>query len=200
MREEYTMKIISIEGAIGVGKSTVLQLLMHLFPVFLEPIDEWRVPLEKFYATEEKNDASIQLQYKIIETLQMRHESMKSCKKPIVLMERSLLSSLEVFTKNNSSAFPHPEWEKVESLTRKLISEYEQNDVHYIALNAAFDTILHRSIARGGPEIDANKNYLRSIYDNSIIFENKCNYIIRCDNKSPADIVNEIVKYIHEIK
>ena len=173
---------------------------MHLFPVFLEPIDEWRESLEKFYATGEKNVGSIELQYKIIESLQMRHESMKSCKKSIVLMERSLLSSLEVFTKNNSSAFPHPEWEKVESLTRKLISEYEQNDVHYIALNAAFDTILHRSIARGGPEIDANKNYLRSIYDNSIIFENKCNYIIRCENKSPADIVNEIVKYIHEIK
>ena len=191
---------ISIEGAIGVGKSTVLQLLMHLFPFFLEPIDEWRVPLEKFYATGQKNVGSIELQYKIIDSLQRRHESMKSCKKPIVLMERSLLSSLEVFTKNNSSAYPHPEWEKVESLTRKLISEYEQNDVHYIALNAAFDTILHRSIARGGPEIDANKNYLRSIYDNSIIFENKCNYIIRCENKSPADIVNEIVKYIHEIK
>ena len=176
------MKIISIVGAIGVGKSTVMQLLMHLFPVFLEPIDEWRESLEKFYATEEKTAASIELQYKIIETLQMRHESMKLCKNAIVLMERSLLSSLEVFIKNNSSAFPHPEWEKVKSLTCKLISEYEQNDVHYIALNA-----------------NANKNYLRSIYDNSIMFENKCNYIIRCEKKSPADIVNEIVKYIHEI-
>ena len=160
-------------------------------------IRDRRESLEKFYATEEKTAASIELQYKIIETLQMRHESMKSCKNSIVLMERSLLSSLEVFTKHNSSAFHHPEWEKVKSLTCKLISEYEQNDVHYIALNAAFDTILHRSIARGGPEKDANKNYLRSIYDNSIIFENKCNYIIRCENKSPADIVNEIVKYIH---
>ena len=99
------MKIISIEGAIGVEKSTVLQLLMSLFPVFLEPIDEWRESLEKFYATGEKN-GSIELQYKIIESLQMRHESMKSCKKSIVLMERSLLSSLEVFTKYNSSAFP----------------------------------------------------------------------------------------------
>ena len=88
----------------------------------------------------------------------------------------------------------------MESLTRKLISEYEQNDVYYIALNAAFDTILHRAIARGGPEIVAKKHYLRSIYDNSIIFEDKCNYIIRCENKSPADIVNEIIKYIHEIQ
>ena len=130
----------------------------------------------------------------------MRHESMKSCKNSIVLMERSLLSSLEVFTKNNSSAFPHPEWKKAESLTRKLMSEYEQNDVYYIALNANFDTILHRAIARGRPEIVANKNYLRAIYDNSIIFEDKCNYIIRCENKSPADIVNEIIKCIHEIK
>ena len=74
------MKIISIEGAIGVGKSTVLQLLMSLFPVFLEPIDEWKESLEKFYATGEKNVGFIELQYKIIESLQMRHESMKSCK------------------------------------------------------------------------------------------------------------------------
>ena len=74
------MKIISIEGAIGVGKSTVLQLLMSLFPVFLEPIDEWRELLEKFYATGEKNIGSIELQYKIIETLQLRNESMKLCK------------------------------------------------------------------------------------------------------------------------
>ena len=86
--------------------------------------------MERVVATGEKNVGSIELQYKIIESLQMRHESMKSCKKSIVLMERSLLSSLKVFTKNNSSAFPHPEWEKVESLTRKLISEYEQNDVY----------------------------------------------------------------------
>ena len=54
----------------------------------------------------------------------------------------------------------------MESLTRKLISEYERNDVYYIALNAAFDTILHRAIVRGGPEIAAKKHYLRSIYDN----------------------------------
>ena len=74
------MKIISIEGAIGVGKSTVLQSLMSSFPVFLEPIDEWKESLEKFYTTGNKNIGFIELQYKIIESLQMRHESMKSCK------------------------------------------------------------------------------------------------------------------------
>ena len=175
------MKIISIEGAIGVGKSTVLQLLMSLFPVFLEPIDEWKESLEKFYASGEKNVGSIELQYKIIESLRMHHESMKSCKKSIVLMERSLLSSLEVFTKNNSSAFPHPEWEKVESLTRKLISEYEQNDVHYIALNAAFDTILNRAIDRGGPEIVAkNITYAQFM---TIALYSRTNAIILLDVK-----------------
>ena len=58
------MKIISIEGAIGVGKSTVLQLFMSLFPVFLEPIDEWKESLENFYVTGNKNIRSIELQYK----------------------------------------------------------------------------------------------------------------------------------------
>ena len=60
------MKVFSIEGPIGVGKSTVLGLLKgHGFPVYPEPTKEWDPWLQHFYTTEKTAKDSIHLQLQI---------------------------------------------------------------------------------------------------------------------------------------
>lgn len=84
------MPIISIEGNIGGGKSTQIELLKHDFNIRKEPIDKW--PLKEFY--EDPSRWAFLLQIVVLRTLKPPENG------EIYVCERCPLSTRDVFWKN----------------------------------------------------------------------------------------------------
>ena len=110
-------EIVSIEGNIGSGKSTLMKYLKENFKnnshvIFLkEPVDEWekikdnngKTILEKFYGDQEKYSFSFQMMA-YISRLNVLRQALKSInplsdKKYIIITERSLYTDKLVFAK-----------------------------------------------------------------------------------------------------
>jgi deoxyadenosine/deoxycytidine kinase len=108
----HTHKLISIDGNIGSGKSTIMEALKHKFSdnknvVFLrEPVDEWAqikdennvTILEKFYANQKDYSFSFQMMA-YISRLALLKEAVKNNPHAIFISERSLFTDREVFAK-----------------------------------------------------------------------------------------------------
>lgn len=197
------MKIFSIEGPIGVGKSTLLHLLKDCgFSVYPEPIEEWEPWLQHFYTTEKTAKDSIQLQTQIGHSIARRMESILQDGKHCVIMERSLQSGLHIFTKVNRELTPDPRWDEVEQLYKDLIlkweTETEKVKLFYIALNCCnFETVYERSKLRGGPDSFVQANYHKLIYQRSQQFHDRCDEIINFnESDKPAIICQRVTKTI----
>ena len=110
-----TYSIVSIEGNIGSGKSTMLTNLREHYKnninvLFLkEPVDEWEkitdengtTILEKFYADQEKYSFSFQMMA-YVSRLKILRDTLKDIqpdKKTIIITERSLYTDKMVFAK-----------------------------------------------------------------------------------------------------
>jgi deoxyadenosine/deoxycytidine kinase len=99
------MKLFSIEGNIGSGKSTLIEKLNDISgAVFLpEPVDIWNeikdtngvTILEKYYADNERYAFSFQMMAYISRLTQIRNNS--NCE--ILITERSVLTDYNVFAK-----------------------------------------------------------------------------------------------------
>lgn len=106
------MYIISVEGNIGSGKSTFLDMLKMKYAskqdiVFLdEPLDSWnkitdmegKTMLEKFYSDKEKHSFAFQMMAYISRLAQLKR-IIDIFPKAIVVTERSLLTDRHVFAK-----------------------------------------------------------------------------------------------------
>jgi len=108
------IKIVSIEGNIGSGKSTLIQHLTKKWVdkkiIFLkEPVDEWEkikdeqgiTILEKFYENQEKYSFSFQMMAYIsrLKLLKDVIENKKEDESIIIITERSLYTDKMVFAK-----------------------------------------------------------------------------------------------------
>ena len=98
------MRLIAIEGAIGVGKSSLLTALEKRgWIVFCEPVKEWCDVLTKYYQSTKNgdNDAeqAISIQKHIAECIKRRSD------RPI-LMERSLLSGKNIYKGSSRKISP----------------------------------------------------------------------------------------------
>jgi deoxyadenosine/deoxycytidine kinase len=110
-------EVVSIEGNIGSGKSTLMKYLKEYFKnddhiIFLkEPVDEWekikdntgKTILEKFYGDQEKYSFSFQM-LAYISRLNVLRDALKtidplSDKKYVIITERSLYTDKLVFAK-----------------------------------------------------------------------------------------------------
>jgi deoxyadenosine/deoxycytidine kinase len=103
------MKIISIEGNIGSGKSTLIKKLRQLpefqngFTFLPEPVDEWNTIkdsdgitiLEKYYSDQKKYAFSFQMMA-YISRLKQLNDSKKSS---IIITERCLYTDRNIFAK-----------------------------------------------------------------------------------------------------
>jgi deoxyadenosine/deoxycytidine kinase len=103
------MKIISIEGNIGSGKSTLIKKLRQLpefqngFTFLSEPVDEWNTIkdsdgitiLEKYYSDQKKYAFSFQMMA-YISRLKQLNDSKKSS---IIITERCLYTDRNIFAK-----------------------------------------------------------------------------------------------------
>jgi deoxyadenosine/deoxycytidine kinase len=108
----HTHKLISIDGNIGSGKSTLMEALKQKFKdnknvVFLrEPVDEWGqikdennvTILEKFYANQKDYSFSFQMMA-YISRLVLLKDAVKNNPTTIFISERSLFTDREVFAK-----------------------------------------------------------------------------------------------------
>lgn len=198
------MKIFVIEGAIGVGKSTILQGLENLgYPVYYEPIDEWKPWLEEFYLNGGSAFAAITLQYKILETIVERTKRIYQANQEVVIMERSLLSGLLVFVAANKELSPDTEWEKVEAEYEKQVQIFEHEDkgLIRIALHCPFDTALTRSRKRGDPDVTGASEYHKHIFNLSEAYEMHCQFKVNtCSCMSRDQSVSEICAIIEKNK
>ena len=112
MDSQTSHKLISIDGNIGSGKSTLMEALKQKFKdnknvVFLrEPVDEWAqikdennvTILEKFYANQKDYSFSFQMMA-YISRLALLKEALKNNTSAIFISERSLFTDREVFAK-----------------------------------------------------------------------------------------------------
>ena len=103
--------IVSIEGNIGSGKTTLMEYLKTHFKsksiVFLkEPVDEWETikdhegttMLQKFYADQEKYSFSFQMMA-YISRLSLLKDTIENNPDAIIITERSLMTDRHVFAK-----------------------------------------------------------------------------------------------------
>ena len=199
------MKVFSIEGPIGVGKSTTLGLLkQNGFFVYPEPTKEWEPWLQHFYTTEKTAKDSIHLQLQIGNSIVKRMETIVRDGNSVAIMERSLLSGLHVFTEVNKRLTPSPEWDNCVKAYEDLISKYETETcnlkIFYLALNCTdFEKVYQRSRLRGGPDSFTQVDYHKKIYDQSLKFHKKCHNVINFGvYDTPPVICDEIIKTINK--
>ena len=165
LRRRSTIKVFSIEGPIGVGKSTVLSLLKgHGFPVYPEPTKEWDPWLQHFYATEKTANDSIHLQLQIGNSIAKRMDKIVGDGNSVAIVERSLRSGLHVFTEVNQELTPDPEWENCVKFYEDLIVKHETEThnmkFYYLALNCAdFEKVYKRSKFCSRPDSFIQVNY-----------------------------------------
>lgn len=98
--------IISIEGLIGIGKSTLIEHLKNNLkeingkPVIYlkEPIEEWKGLIELFYKDQKKYAFSFQLTV-LVTMSRLLKKTIKNNPDAIIICERSVFSSKDVFVK-----------------------------------------------------------------------------------------------------
>ena len=101
---ETQVKLFSIDGNIGAGKTTVIKKLKQQFKnivIFVEPIEEWEPIITA--ANENPKNYAFKAQDTILNHFEKVKEWIynKTIKSPsIIIVERSALTSLLIFTKN----------------------------------------------------------------------------------------------------
>ena len=112
MTESHNLKLVSIDGGIGSGKSTLIEKLREKYKnnsniIFLkEPVDEWEnikdengiTILENFYKNPSKYGFSFQIMA-FISRLKIMKEAVETNPNAIFISERSLFTDRFVFAK-----------------------------------------------------------------------------------------------------
>ena len=196
MASVFAMKLFSIEGPIGIGKSTLLsELKKNGYPTYPEPIEEWTPVLKAFY--HDRSKTAVDCQRFIYSSLINRHLRIWRDNYEVNIMERSLKASLDVFTAATKRASPSSNWRIVEKYGEGGMARYESG-TRYIALHASFDTVYNRSRARGGLDTEADKEYLKEIYDLCVEFEKDCHAIVYVDGRSIESVTKEVIKILEQ--
>jgi deoxyadenosine/deoxycytidine kinase len=135
--------LISIDGAIGAGKTTLVERLASKYRVIYEPVDAWTL-LEDFAKDPKKHAYALQFEilvsyYKILK---------KASKEPLVIVERSPWSSNHVFFDM------YVECEKQKQVYDGIYEQYGkpfEPDL-IIHLDVDEETSWRRVISRGRPQ------------------------------------------------
>ena len=188
------MKIISIEGNIGSGKSTFVNELKNNIEnvIFIdEPVDQWneikdkegKTIIEKYY--EDKNKYSFPFQMMAyISRLVLFKKAIESKKYDIIITERCLYTDKYVFTK---MLYDEGLMNLIEySIYNKWFKEFvEDYDIHYVYLKTNVETVNSRVLKRSreGEKIDIS--YLRKCndYHNKWLSNEKNVTIINANNE-----------------
>ena len=124
----FAMKLFSIEGPIGIGKSTLLsELKKNGYPIYPEPIEEWAPVLKAFY--HDRSKTAVDCQRFIYSSLIKRHLRIWKDNYEVNVMERSLKASLDVFTTATKRTSPSSNWGIVEKYGEGGMARYESQQM-----------------------------------------------------------------------
>jgi len=197
------MTIITIDGNIGAGKTTILNYIHanHNIYVDLEPIDKWKPFLDDIYLNKQKY---FNFQIKVwLDRSWIQEKDNYS----IIVMERSPYFIRNTFNKsmiNNNLVNPQ-EGNIINELYDKTDIIWKSN--YYIYIRSSPEKCLKRIMDRGREnEMNINIDYLINIHNlheetyKQAKKEGKNIICIDIENKEIEDIANEIISYIKKIK
>ena len=168
------MTLISIEGNIGAGKTTLVELLKTKFPevVFVdEPVDEWSTIrdsegvtiLEKYYGDQKRYAFSFQMMAFITRVRRLRM-AIKNNPGKVIVTERSVFTDREIFAKMLHDG------EKIEDIEYtiylkwfdELVGSVKVDKIIYVRVEPeeCFKRVIHRN--RQGESIPLE--YLKSCH------------------------------------
>jgi deoxyadenosine/deoxycytidine kinase len=193
------MPIITIDGNIGAGKTSILTYLHTNFNinVDLEPIDKWKPYLDKIYI-ENKDYFKFLIRVWLDRSwIQEKNES------SLVIMERS-----PYFIRNTFNKYMF-ETDLINKNENTIINElYDKTDIiwkpnYFIYLHSSPEKCLERILKRGRTnEMEISLEYLNDIHklhENSFEDLEDKKIMINVDNKTIEEIGQEINDFIHRL-
>lgn len=196
------MPIITIDGNIGAGKTSILNYLHSNYNIYvdLEPIDKWKPFLDNVY-NNKKNYFNFQIRVWLDRSWIQEKDG-----NPNIIMERSPFFINNTFNKyiNENNLITNQEHNIITELYKKSNIIWKSN--YFIYLRSSPEKCLERILLRGRKnELDISIDYLRCIhklheqtYEKAI----KKGYniiVIDVENKTLEEITTIIIKYIHNI-
>ncbi len=197
------MTIITIDGNIGAGKTTILNYIHanHNIYIDLEPIDKWKPFLDDIYINKKKF-----FNFQIRVWLDRSWIQEKDNNSTIV-MERSpyfIRHTFNEYMAENSNINPQES---------NILNElYDKTDIiwksnYYIYIRSSPSKCLERIIKRGRDnEVSIDLDYLTDIHNlhelayQKALEEERNIICIDIENKNIEEIANEIISYIKSLK
>jgi len=193
------MPIITIDGNIGAGKTSILNYLHtnYNINVDLEPIDKWKQYLDNIYL-EKKNYFKF-----LIRIWLDRSWIQEKNKSSLVIMERS-----PYFIRNTFNKLTY-DTELINNNENNIINElYDKTDIiwksnYFIYLRSSPEKCLDKIYKRGREnEMEITLDYLKNIHEyHEKAFDNleDKKIVINVDDKSIEDIGQEIYEFIYKL-
>lgn len=197
------MTIITIDGNIGAGKTTILNYIHanHNIYIDLEPIDKWKPFLDDIYINRQKF-----FNFQIRVWLDRSWIQEKDNNSTIV-MERSPFFIRNTFNQSmiNNNLINPQEGIIINELYDKTDIIWNSN--YYIYIKSSPQQCLERIIERGRDnEMSIDINYLTEIHNlheesyQKALKEGRNIICIDVENKDTEIVANEIISYIKKIK
>lgn len=169
-------KIISVEAAIGTGKSTLLRLIQEREPSWIvvqEPVDKWQNIeghnlLESFYSNLERYAFSFQT-YCVLSRIEAVDEALKTCPAdcPVVVLERSWFSDRHTFAEmlHKSGKISDMEWTLYDKWYQFAAKNAPKVDGH-LYLECKTETCMERLHKRSrSEEVGVTSDYQASLIE-----------------------------------
>lgn len=196
------MAIITIDGNIGSGKTSVLNYLhkYHKIPIDLEPVESWNTYLSKLY--DEKMDV-FKFQVRVwLDRCWIQEKSEKT----LILIERSpyYIKNSFIETAHTCGMITDLEHEMLIELHSKTDSLWATHNM-YIYLRSNPENC-HKRIKKRNRQSEKSitQEYIQILHDShedtyQKALNDKMNIIvIDVDDKAINEVANEIMEYIHQ--
>ncbi len=169
-RKPEGMKYIIVEGNIGAGKSTFLRILEEFSNtnVVYEPLEKWQEGdlLDKFYADTKRWAYTFQT-YAFVTRILAAEQAIRSSKKNVQILERSIYSDRYCFAKNafESKVMSPLEWQLYTEWFDWLVDGYTVLPDGFIYMNTTPEVCFNRMKQRNRlEESKVSLDYLTSIH------------------------------------
>lgn len=196
------MPIITIDGNIGSGKTSILNHLHSNYNIYvdLEPIDKWKPFLDNIY-NNKKNYFNFQIRVWLDRSWIQEKDG-----NPNIIMERSPFFINRTFNKYiyENNLITSQEHNIITELYKKSNIIWKSN--YFIYLRSSPEKCLERILLRGREnELDISIDYLRYIHNlheqtyEKAIHKGYNIIVVDVENKTLEEITTTIIKYIHNI-
>jgi len=178
MEPKRKILVISLEGNIGSGKSTIIDKLREnnnngVYPfmctrpplILSEPVDQWEDELPEFYKDRTKSPRSLQekIMFAIIRYVK---ENVESTKTSVIITERSVLSSQYIFAKNllQNGEMVKEDYDLLADLLNSFDNMYKPSVIVYIRTSPEKCLERIRTRSRNG-EQDIDPQYIANLHE-----------------------------------